>query len=250
MLLKWIDSKKHQIKKWKIVATTMSIAGGFLLFNYQACGPGYRATSPLPDLPEQSADLPSFQLPENHPVLEEPVASSQSPILGSSKFVSNVISDIVTTPASQGTFQYVNLKYSVISMWTERQPHLFGGSCNIYSSWSLADCERVAGNQSAPIRAPMGILRAAATLQVCQRIFGAEDALENARAKIQGGHQAPTAQSIQSAIELFYRGRDIDPSLATELSSIESSEVGGESVSARWQFILVMICESPGWQVL
>lgn len=145
--------------------------------------------------------------------------------------------------------------------WVETQGHFWGGGCNVYDTHSTRACgpSFYAPNfpgQGTPELArqsgqvPASVIRESYRIQTCEGLIGTEAGLNSALEKIERG-AVPTAESIAQIYNLFYRGDDIPQSVLQVLLDMDRSlALRAATEVERWRMQLLVICESPGWQVL
>lgn len=225
-------------KRTVISGLLASLASAALLF--QNCG---RPTG-FDLLYEEGGSL---DLALTHPVTTPQPASSQKTLLVGREYVTGLMREIFTS-ASHPIAELETLLYT----WSDSRGPQMGGACNPYDTYSSVDCQ---SDRTAAVGAPYqdtSTLREAFRLQLCQNILGSEGSVPAALEKIDlHPGVEPTPTHIQSAVSLFYRAQTLEPLFYQSLVELDRElQLGGESPAERWRGLLLMICESPGWQLL
>jgi hypothetical protein len=133
------------------------------------------------------------------------------------------------------------------------QQHLFGRACNPLERGTNEDCNANLTNAALRgVESSAG--REGTRIQLCRR-FVANDAFAARAVRRAGGNmaEAPKAAALPGIVRLFYQ--DIETGelaqMQKNLANLDDSMVqNAESVSNRWQLLLLAVCETPEWQIL
>jgi hypothetical protein len=125
-----------------------------------------------------------------------------------------------------------------------------GGICEIARVGSQQDCNFNTVHLGNKLISATSTLREAARIQACMRLTSDAGSLNALVTRIQGNSSGPEYFSIEALVQQFYPEGN-PASLANKLISVDRNLASAnESVTNRWRFLVQLVCESPGWQVL
>jgi hypothetical protein len=239
-----LGKEKSLKQNKKILAVWLGLSTGLLL-SFQNCG-----KAPLVSESYEGSPIPIY-----HPDEKPTTPSYQSALLANKNQVSDLLQSIFAKPG----VVFPQLE-SLIHQWIITKPGEFGGSCNMYDSYSTVDCGGGVSNVNLPFYADGNPLRESNRLQFCQRILSIDTSLDNALFNVGLVRtMEPSRANISLAYELFYRGEDFSsPESQNVLNSLVELNAGlanpglslpGENTTDRWRAILLTVCESAGWQL-
>lgn len=188
------------------------------------------------------------------------------------KYVSKVLNEVL----ADATYTGFSL-YPVTDLWVTYKGNSFGEACNVYSSFAGKDCSAqgstgTTGFSSGVVGAQFPMVSEGSTLrqlnkmQLCDILFSSDNALRAAANKIGAVNIASSATPssrtllpvtdtiIQNLFKLFYRGRAMTSAELNIYNQLNSTLLlqGTESSTrmTRYRLILIMMCESPDWEIL
>lgn len=226
--------------KKNISLTMTTLIGGLVLVQaFQNCAQPF-------ELASTGIENGSLSMGEDHPGATIAEASSQSPVLAHRKYIASLMVDVFTTDSMSG----VNKDFvsSTVSSWISTQPAVYGYPCNMKEN--AGECN---GTILSPMHSGTNTLRAAYKSQACQTILSKNVYVNAVISKVSTLGAAPTATSIEALYELFYRGDDADPVLVQGLLSSDRAILAQNmqaSSTDRWRYLILALCESPGWEQL
>lgn len=226
--------------KKSISLTMTALVGGLVLTQaFQNCAQPF-------ELASTGIEDSSLSMGSEHPGASIAEASSQSPILAHRKYIASLMTDVFTTDSMAGADKtFVN---TTLNSWIVTQPAVYGYPCNMKNG--ADECN---GTILSPMHSGTNTLRAAYKSQACQTILSKDVYVNAVISKVSAIGSAPTATSIGLLYELFYRGDDADPTLVQGLISSDRAILGQNmqaSTTDRWRYLILALCESPGWEQL
>jgi hypothetical protein len=226
--------------KRSITLTVTALIGGLVLTQaFQNCAQPF-------ELASEALDEASMSMGANHPGSAIAQASTQSPLLANRSYMTSLMTDVFTTDAmAAGDKTFVT---NTLKSWITNQPAIYGYPCN--KKTGLGDCN---GTILTPMHSGTNTLRAAYKSQACQSILSKDVYVNAVVSKVSAVGAGPTATSISSLYELFYRGDDADMTMVQGLMASDKAIIAQNmSVSAtdRWRYLILALCESPGWEQL
>ncbi|MFM6929748.1 MAG: hypothetical protein ACKOX6_14865 [Bdellovibrio sp.] len=226
--------------KKNISLTMTALIGGLVLTQaFQNCAQPF-------ELASTGIEDGSFSMGSEHPGATIAEASSQSPVLAHRKYIASLMTDVFTTDSMAGADKtFVN---TTLNSWIVTQPSVYGYPCNMKND--AGECN---GTILSPMHSGTNTLRAAYKSQACQTILSKNVYVNAVVSKVSTLGAAPTATSIEALYELFYRGDDADPVLIQGLLSSDRAILNQNmqaSPTDRWRYLILALCESPGWEQL
>jgi hypothetical protein len=124
----------------------------------------------------------------------------------------------------------------------------FGLACNPYGS----GC---AGAYDAALSVDSSTVKQLTKTKVCEDLVAASNSLKavmiNASLSSDGSCPAVTEAGIENVAKLFFRNRDLSPTEISAYSAMNKSLISkGRALDDRWNLIILMLCESPDWEIL
>lgn len=216
--------------------------GLLLLQVYQNCSQtGFRLTDPTGALDMSSEIL----LDTSHPAAASANLPTQKILVANKTYVAALMRDIFSRTANDTDLE------NLIHQWVVSRPAQFGGSCNIYDSYSQRDCGGDVSNVNLPQQTDHNTVRESFQIQFCENILGTDDYVNAVISKIEKTATAPDASGIAQIYALFYRGQDADQATIDTLIDLDHSLAQKqEPIIDRWRAVILQVCESPGWQLL
>ncbi len=129
-----------------------------------------------------------------------------------------------------------------------------------YAAFSGEPCDRYVDKNCAVSESTLSMLPGPSSLRfalvnrACNQIVQSDAALSNA-AKLAAPeattNEAPNDAQIESLFEIFHGGRAPTKEVLGSLSTLvrESMSLENRPLEA-WRFLLLSLCENPGWQLL
>lgn len=140
-----------------------------------------------------------------------------------------------------------------------RKGTFFGGPCDPNDSHSTSNCNGGVADASLPSFIESNSVRASYVIQVCEQTLSARNPagthfnqgilalLEN----INAVDTEPETESLTRLYQLFFRFEDPSTNYIQSLIELNDElKQQNESLISRWKSIALVVCESPGWQVL
>jgi len=166
------------------------------------------------------------------------------------RYMIDIFADVFT--ASDGT-KAPNLDKMTFS-WAEKRGAQLGGGCDVNDSFSLIDCGNDANGANFAIHSDSNAVRESFKIQMCEELLGTTTGLQIALAKANLDVDAlpdATFENIKPAYELFYRTDEVPTYFSQSLTQLQIDlKARGETQKEVWRGILLVICESPEWQLL
>lgn len=189
-------------------------------------------------------------LPVNHPNVEAFSEGSSSNIaLIDRKGVETLLAEIFINDGVSESEQtaFSNLFAAEILV----QQHMFGRPCDAIASGSTLDCGYNLGNMTNGMSQSSSTIREASRIQLCRRLLSREGLLNPLLARLGVIDQAPNAENLQRAIQLFYPPWENSTEVIGALANLDSQMArNGETLKNRWTLILSTLCDSPYWEIL
>lgn len=196
------------------------------------------------DLPLEHPELPAQQL----------YATEKRPLFAEKEYVADLIRDVFVLD----NLQNESAIESILDTWVNTKGNYFGAGCNIYDTYSNRACGTVALNQAGSAQTTKQseqlsatVVRESFKIAVCERVLGDDVGLQAALEKIPGSEEDINSNTVRAAYDLFYRGLPSSQQTIAQLL-LTNEELIQANIPAheRWRMLLLLICESPGWQVL
>lgn len=186
----------------------------------------------------------------NHVPDTELLPPSKQLRIANRRYMVEIFSDIFT--ASNGT-KAPNLD-SLTFKWAERRGAQLGGGCDVNDSLTLVDCANDSNGANFPIHNDSNAVRESFKIQMCEELLGTATGLQIALDKANLDiNRLPDAnfENIKPAYELFYRTNEVPTYFMQSLTQLQSDlKARGEQPREIWRGLLLVICESPEWQLL
>lgn len=223
-------------------------ASAFLLVFFQNCFSSQMIEN------SSLASLSEIQIPITHPPEEKVLPPTQKLQLVNRVYIESLFRDI---------FKDLNGNEvpgldALLHNWIVNRGTQLGYSCDVYSSYSGRDCASrlteasVYTNATGGVRAQDNVLRQSYIVKLCEGVLEQDQAVDIILSKIRKNKtDEATALDIGRIWDLFYRGDYIDNlSLRSLIDFDREMKRQGEAPFERWRALMVLVCESPGWQVL
>lgn len=230
------------MKKNKIITFIIFLGLGILIQLFQNCG---RVGSVyLSSLQGGSMSLASLEI--NHPGPDKLTLPKQRILVGNKVYVSTLMRNIFSRTAEDDYLE------AIINQWIMNRPAQFGGSCSTYDSYSQRDCGGDVSNVNLAPATDDNTLRESFRLQFCRNTLGKDDFVSSALSKVSlTTDQAPNSESLLLAYSLFYQDQEANPMVIDSLLDLDRTLMqNSEPLIDRWRAQLLMLCESPGWQLM
>jgi hypothetical protein len=176
--------------------------------------------------------------------------------MGDRKYIEGVFTEIFDSASYPTTGLHDRPGVEGAFNTTLKQPNVFGRACDVDSSSSAQDCagDRLTAT-TAPPMAESSTVRQLNVFTICDIAINQANGPKAAAEKIgelTGGNlNEISSTNLPKIFTLFYRARDMSSdelnSYMTFNSTLKSRNL---TVTERWQSILLMVCESPDWQIL
>ncbi len=176
---------------------------------------------------------------------EEGLLSSKKSLLVQNKtYLAALFRDIFARNAND-----VDLE-TLINRWINFRPVQFGGACNIYDSYSQADCGGDVTNTNLNLHIDAGTLREVYRLKLCTQVLNNDVFINSALDKIGKTGTAPDDQSPGLVYSFFYRDQDAPADVIKALIELDKALVlKPEPPIERWRAMFLIVCETTGWQM-
>ena len=194
-------------------------------------------------------EVQSLTLGLDHPsVVAKSDAAYLSP-LGHSQYMATILTEIFSTPSSPAG--YVSTLNSLVTTNAVFQGPQLGLACDPNDSYSGDNCGGNITNANLPMYRESTPIRESLMLRLCSEILGNNEAVEAAMKNAQILASSPDRASVESLVELFYRG-DLPGNgfIDTLLEMDQHLDAENTATQDRWRMLLVEICETSGWQRL
>jgi hypothetical protein len=186
----------------------------------------------------------------NHMPEAELAAPTKQVRLANRRYMMNIFTDIFTD--SNGT-KAPNLDQMTFN-WAEKRGAQLGGGCDVNDSLSMIDCGNDANGANLAIHGDSNAVRESFKIQMCEELLGTTAGLNIALLKANLDINAlpdATFENTKPAYELFYRTNEVPTYFSQVLSQLQIDlKARGESQKEVWRGIMLVICESPEWQLL
>ncbi len=207
--------------------------------------------NPQDDRSKSSSSLSSASIPDANHVPEETLAPPTKQIrIANRRFMVELFSDIFTAPDGTKAPQLE----ANIYQWMERRGAQLGGGCDLNDSLTLQDCNDDPSAGNLPANGDPNAVRESFKIQMCEEVLGSQDGLRIALGNMSYDvTQLPEVnfESLKSAYELFYRTNEAPPYFLQTLSQLTVDlNAKGETPLNIWRGILLVVCESPEWELL
>ncbi len=190
----------------------------------------------------QNADAMSI----SHPPDSELPRTGQKVLVANKIYVATLMRDIFKRGSEDPGLE------GLINQWIYNRPSQFGGSCSSYDSYSQVDCGGDISNANNAMNVDHNTIRESYRLQFCRNTLGVDEFVVTALRKINlTVTQQPSSQSAVLMYSLFYRDEEANPLVMASLMDLDRSlTMANEALIERWRAQLLVLCESPGWQLL
>jgi hypothetical protein len=143
---------------------------------------------------------------------------------------------------------------SLLFNWVERRGAQWGGACDTNGSQTLFDCNDDASTASLPVHNDPNAIRESFKIQMCEELLGTtiglKIVLEKAGLDINALPE-PNFENLKPAYEVFYRTDEAPAYFLQTLSQLNTDlKLKNETSQNIWRGIMLVICESPEWQLL
>ena len=207
--------------------------------------------SPQDDRRLSSSSLSASSTPDANHVPEEILAPPTKQIrITNRRYLVELFNDIFTAPDGSKAPQLEPTTYQ----WMERRGAQLGGGCDLNDSLTLQDCNDDPSAGNLPAYGDPNAVRESFKIQMCEELLGSQDGLKIAVTNMSYDiSQLPEVNfdSLKSAYELFYRTNEAPSYFLQTLSQLNVDlNAKGESPLNIWRGILLVICESPEWELL
>ena len=170
--------------------------------------------------------------------------SKQSLLVHNKTYIAGLFRDIFARNAND-----IDLE-TLINRWINFRPAQFGGACNIYNTYSQADCGGDVTNANLTLHIDAGTLREVYRLKLCTQVLNTDAFIDAALDKIGKAGTAPDGQSPALVYSLFYRDQEPAAAVITALTELDKALVlNTESAVNRWRALFLIVCETTGWQL-
>lgn len=192
----------------------------------------------------------SLALPLEHPSIERETKTAVAKgelRMGDRDFIESVFLDVFSSgdPGAQGFLEAVLYQELAVNQ------HVLGRSCEPAEDGSSHDCAGAMPNMDLPMDPKTSSIREAVRIQTCRRLLANDTMLGIVIQKTKGPGPAPDAASIEKAIRLFYPAQDSAQEAARMIMKMDEQIArDGNNDYDRWRAVLLILCESPTWQML
>ncbi len=140
-----------------------------------------------------------------------------------------------------------------------RKGTFLGGPCDPNDSYTTQDCNGGVADAALPSFVDSNTVRASYIIQVCEQLLSARDPANThsnqgvfaVMDKIGAINQEPNDTNLTLLYQLFFRHEDPSSFYLQTLKELNADlKNQNESLVARWKSLTLMVCESPGWQIL
>ncbi len=215
---------------------------GILVQYFQNCGrvgSFYLSSS-------QGGETSLASLAMEHPGSSKLTLPKQRILVGNKVYVASLMRNIFSRTAEDDGLE------GHINQWIMNRPAQFGGSCSTYDSYSQRDCGGDVSNVNLAPATDDNTIRESFRLQFCRNILGYDEFVISALGKVGlTVDQAPNPKSILLTYSLFYQDQEASPMVIDSLVDLDRTLMQtSEPLTERWRAQLLLLCESPGWQLL
>lgn len=216
----------------------------FILFtfsNFQNCS---TKTRPLYlDSINSNLDLSSL-VPSDHPATVPVGLIQQKKQIVNRDYVKALFNDIFSSPGKDS-----NDIEALVEIWVNKKASQFGLGCDSYSSYSGSDCGGSISSSNLPVYIVHNTVRESYHLQLCQNILSLDKSIHFVLEKIEKPLSVPDPNAIIQIYNLFYRSNDPEANIINSLIEFDKGLANNnEPPLERWRGLILLICESPGWQ--
>lgn len=140
-----------------------------------------------------------------------------------------------------------------------RKGTFLGGPCDPNDSYTTQNCNGGVADASLPSFVDSNTVRASYVIQVCEQLLSAPNPAYShlnqgvlaVLDKIGAVEQEPTDNNLRLLYQLFFRHENPSNEYLRSLKELnEDLKTEKEPLLARWKSLALMVCESPGWQIL
>ena len=181
----------------------------------------------------------------NHPPAEKALPPTHELQLVSREYVVQILKEnFVSTEFPRADIS------TLIYTWAGHKAAQFGSACSMYDSASYRDCSGDSGS-TLPLRTSANVLRESYRMQICENILAYTEAVKTALMRVGlSDTVAPKVEDLSKIYSLFYRTGEIDELTLRSMYALDAELVTAkESILNRWRMQLMLVCESPGWQL-
>jgi hypothetical protein len=186
------------------------------------------------------------------------VSLTQVGALADRNYIQNVFTDIFDSASYPSNGLHDQPGITGMYNSTLKQPNVFGHACDVDSSSSAMDCggDRLTATKS-PLMVASTTVRQLNVFAMCDHALNNSNGILSAAEKIgelTAGHVNEISQTnLPKMFSLFYRGREMNSAELQAYWGFNLTLKGPPNsftVNQRWQSVLLMMCESPDWQIL
>lgn len=225
----------------RIIGSALFIS--VILIYFQNCS---TKTPPLYLSSTSSESAAGLPLPLDHPPTPTADLTTQKVLIVNRDYVKTLLLEIFT--GNQGPSE--NLE-TLVEAWVTNRGSQFGLGCDTLSSYSGRDCGGDSTASNSPQFVDHNTVRESYHLQLCRQILASDIAVNNVLEKIKPNLPVPNKDAVISLYNLFYRGDDPNENIINSLLDLDHSLAQSrESTIERWRGLILVVCESPNWQIL
>ncbi|QDK38358.1 hypothetical protein [Bdellovibrio sp. NC01] len=195
---------------------------------------------------DSAADDTAVDSPGIHPVEAATKVSARKVHVVSKDYVASIFREVFTSTATPVT----NLD-ALIDKWVTFKGAQFGGSCDMYSSFSTRDCNGSISNTDLGYFTDDNTVRESFRVQMCENVLGVDAGVSAALEKVSLTMASPiNPTNVALAHSLFYRGNPPEELTVNTLIDLNTTLTAANApLKERWRAVLTQVCESPGWQL-
>ncbi len=207
--------------------------------------------NPQDDRKQSSSSMSASSTPDANHVPQEILSPPTKQIrITNRRYMVGLFSNIFTAPDGTMAPQLE----ATIYQWMERRGAQLGGGCDLNDSLTLQDCNEDPSAGNLPAYGDPNAVRESFKIQMCEELLGSQDGLRIALGNMSYDiTQLPEVnfESLKSAYELFYRTNEAPSYFLQTLSQLNVDlNSKGETPLNIWRGILLVVCESPEWELL
>jgi hypothetical protein len=190
----------------------------------------------------------------DHPGGSVPTPSTQAPLLANRYQIQSLLMDTFKDPSVADTAGNNRVLSKILVSTVVVKAGTFGLPCDsgnpLLDVSSGGDCD---GTIVAPMNQPATTLRAAYKIQACEQILSNDVFVGNLMKKIEGATAPVNATNIAMLLAYFYRGDDPDTGMIGGMQLADQTAVQADptiKLIDRWRLLMMVACESTGWEAL
>lgn len=206
------------------------------------------------DLASLSGDAVEAGTSVDHPGGSAPTPSTQAPLLANRYQIQSLLMDTFKDPSIADTAGNNRVLSKLLISTVVARAGTFGLPCDsgnpMLDVSSGGDCD---GTIVAPMNQPATTLRAAYKIQACEQILSNDIFVNNLMKKIGGTSPAVDATNINTLLGYFYRGDDPEAGMITGMQMADQMALQTNAsikLIDRWRLLMMVACESTGWEAL